>query len=276
MASYQQEPTVISQHPAPPIVARCSKVIAVLFDLDDTLIDTAAAKEKKREACIAVLKGSGAAATDEDARRYYQLFYEIVNRRSDEALQTVGLPENQLDAILTAYSSILPELLPGAKETLGALGERGYVRGCVTNGKPDVQRGKIEGLGLGSFPDGSSLLLRGSLLNFAVISGDVGCEKPDEAIYVAALHHVQQYCTAVILAEQVVFVGDRPSDWVGANKVGMISVQLLRNGAEAASVPEQEIPQQCQQPAYRITSLSDLLLVLPGTAALQESYAAAN
>ncbi len=277
MIVYPREPTLISTQNAASIPASLPNVIAVLFDLDDTLIDTSAAKEKKQEACIAVLEENGAAATDGDALRYYQLFYGIMNSRSDQPLQTLGLPEKQLDALLMAYNSIWPELLPGAKETLDALGERGYVRGCVTNGPSKLQREKIQRLGLGSFKEGSSLLVEGSSLDFAVISGDVSCEKPGEAIYVAALNLARQRLGDAIHPEKVVFAGDRPSDWIGANKVGMISVQLLRDGADPAAGREQSSQQTADKPHYVIASLSDLLRMLPGSGAhVQESYAAAH
>lgn len=77
-------------------------------------------------------------------------------------------------------------------EILDYCRERGYIMGLVTNGKKDLQDGKID-----------LLRLRGYFKEI-VISGEAGISKPDPAIYRLALDRLGTS------AEQTLFIGDHP------------------------------------------------------------------
>ncbi len=99
-----------------------------------------------------------------------------------------------------------------ALEILDYCRERGYILGLVTNGKKDLQDGKIDLLGLRGY------------FKAIVISGEAGISKPDPAIYKLALERMGTS------AEQTLFIGDHPvNDIWGAGKAGMDTVWLKRN-----------------------------------------------
>ncbi|MBY0009891.1 HAD family hydrolase [Paenibacillus typhae] len=99
-----------------------------------------------------------------------------------------------------------------AAEILDYCRERGYILGLVTNGKKDLQDGKIDLLGLRGY------------FKTIVISGEAGISKPDPAIYKLALERMGTS------AEQTLFIGDHPvNDIWGAGKAGMDTVWLKRN-----------------------------------------------
>ncbi|WP_342561319.1 HAD family hydrolase [Paenibacillus sp. FSL R7-0345] len=99
-----------------------------------------------------------------------------------------------------------------AVEILDYCRERGYIMGLVTNGKKDLQDGKID-----------LLRLRGYFKEI-VISGEAGISKPDPAIYRLALDRLGTS------AEQTLFIGDHPvNDIWGAGKAGMDTIWLKRN-----------------------------------------------
>jgi putative hydrolase of the HAD superfamily len=86
--------------------------------------------------------------------------------------------------------------------------------GLVTNGRKDIQDGKIDLLALREY--------------FAaiVISGEAGIAKPDPDIYRLALERLGY------AAEETLFIGDHPvNDIWGAGKAGMATIWLRRNHA---------------------------------------------
>ncbi|MBY9082005.1 HAD family hydrolase [Paenibacillus sp. HN-1] len=103
-------------------------------------------------------------------------------------------------------------LMKDAVECLDYLKGRSYPLGLVTNGKSDIQRGKIELLKLEGY------------FNTIVISGEAGITKPDEAIYRLALEKLGY------AADETLFIGDHPvNDIWGAGRTGMQGIWLRRN-----------------------------------------------
>lgn len=103
-------------------------------------------------------------------------------------------------------------LMKHAVEMLEYCRERGYTLGLVTNGKKDIQYGKID-----------LLKLRG-YFKAIVISGEAGISKPDPEIYRFALERLES------TAEETLFIGDHPvNDIWGAAKAGMETIWLKRN-----------------------------------------------
>ena len=86
--------------------------------------------------------------------------------------------------------------------------------GLVTNGPAETQRAKI------------ALLELDGLIDFAVVSGEFGVEKPDESIFLEALR------LGGAEAGSTVFVGDSAvHDIAGAKGVGLFAVWVNRAGA---------------------------------------------
>jgi putative hydrolase of the HAD superfamily len=83
----------------------------------------------------------------------------------------------------------------------------------ITNGPADVQREKLDLLGLRAHVD------------FALISGELGIAKPEPEIFREGLR------LAGVRAEQALFVGDSPEfDIAGARASGIRSVWVNRTG----------------------------------------------
>lgn len=94
-------------------------------------------------------------------------------------------------------------LFPDTLATLKEL-KKGYLLGIISDGRSDVQRGKLKACGILD------------LFDTVVISGDIGREKPAPEIFQKALDslHVQ--------AEESVYVGDIfLKDVIGAWRMGM-------------------------------------------------------
>jgi len=106
--------------------------------------------------------------------------------------------------------------------------------GIVTNGAPDIQREKLNGVGLGGY------------FGAIVVSGEVGIGKPDPRIFALALERLgaQPACA--------VMVGDSPArDIAGGRAAGLRTVLITYAGPKA---PGEDAP----KPDARIAALSDL------------------
>lgn len=138
-------------------------------------------------------------------------------------LQSIGYDDQQLAVDLNAlylkhrFEDI--ELYPDVHPCLKRLGN--YTLGLLSNGNSYPKR-----CGLSEY------------FQFAVFSQDIGSEKPDEKIFLAACQ--QAGCAP----HELLHVGDSlAADVVGANRVGAMSVWLNRNADrnESGIVPDYEV-----------------------------------
>lgn len=98
--------------------------------------------------------------------------------------------------------------VPGADEALKALAER-FRLGIVTNGIPDVQRTKLENTGLAD------------RFETIVVSGEIGCGKPNKRIYDVALEGIGS------TAGETIMVGDNfRRDVAGPQEIGIRGVWI--------------------------------------------------
>lgn len=218
----------------------------VLFDVDDTLCDYMGARALRlRLAFSAAFEAAGATPPD-DMETLIAESIAIHPHGTDHfaaLLARYGVEHE--DAVAEAQRWYQTNrfhglcLFPDALETLAHVRAVGAGRlvGLVTNGPADVQRAKIEELGLMRHVD------------FVLISGEFGIAKPEPAIFHEALR------LAGVRAEHAIFIGDSPEfDIAGARASGIRSVWINRTGQawpESWAAPDHELPD--------LTSLHELL-----------------
>ena len=213
---------------------------AILFDLDDTLLDMWTAMQSSWEdICADVAPGLGcdAASLRETIRRESALFWAdegavaeyrvkplesrtIVVRLS---LLSMGLDESDAEEIagrsLRGYlERVAP--FPDAIETLESLRSQGYRLGMVTNGSSDTQREKIGRWQLEPYFDE------------IVIESEFGGGKPDPGVFRQAL------AGTGAAPDEAWMVGDNLyADIGGAQGVGVHSVWIHRERLEFPDDP---------------------------------------
>lgn len=249
---------------------------AVLFDLDDTLIDWS----KKTIAAGAVsrrhvdnmhhyLKQMGHHLPSSDD--FYALFNEKIvaawgeakktwagvnfGKVVKETLQAIHLDMEKIDLhqVLLAYDwQPVPGIVP-YPETLTVLTwlkQAGYKIGLITNSMQPMWMRDIELRAYGIMP----------FLDVRVTSGDTGYMKPHPYIYLSALKQIN------VEPAEAIFVGDRPgNDIIGANKVGMTSVWI--------DPPHLNHELKGVKPHYHITQLRELLPIVQALREQEKAYA---
>jgi putative hydrolase of the HAD superfamily len=210
---------------------------AVLFDLDDTLLDGTAAAESGLRAllarCPAVSWEAAVVAWDEAFAEHFPPYLrgEVTMAQSRAArirawAARLGIPvgagsePDWFGWYLAGYEAGWA----GFGDVAGCLGALSGLRlGVITNGDGEQQRAKLAALGL----DGR--------FEAVIVSGEAGFAKPDARIFELAAASVG------VPVERCLLVGDnRAGDAVGAQAAGMAGVWLNRR-AEAA--PDDEVPQ---------------------------------
>lgn len=224
----------------------------ILFDLDDTLCDYAAARAGRlRHAFTMHLPNGAGSAADHLIRTMISDSNADSPHGADhfpELFARHGLPPTAAADAADWYRRHRYhglELFAGVRSTLQALrtletADGAAVRrqiGIITNGPTQVQREKVHYLGIGP------------LVDFVVISGEFGVEKPDPSIYHEALR------LGRAAAADSVFVGDNPGfDIMGAHNAGIRSVWMNRTSAPW--------PAHIPPPTREVSSLPDLIEVL--------------
>lgn len=219
-----------------------TRVTALLFDLDDTLLDAEVAWRGGVEHLIAV-RAPGQLSTDEGLVAWdeaFQLWFEpylegvITSEQSRVerirhwagAFRLSVEPGSELDwfadyvtgyrAGWTRFADVDPMLA-----TLPS----GVRLGLITNGPSDLQRAKVAALGLDA------------IFELVLVSGEFGAPKPDPSIF---LHAAQELGVA---PGECLMVGDKlDKDVAGALAAGMRAAWVQRpGGPEADTVPPQEL-----------------------------------
>ena len=198
-----------------------SMIEAVLFDLDETLVDRTAT-------ILAFLpdqyKRFGLADRGTTEAQYVAEFLKLeraglVRKRElyPRLVENLRLPRGCAADLFADFRASYPKMaiaMPGAIATLETLRRNGLPTAVVSNGEGIVQNPKIAAAGLANFID------------FAIISEDVGLRKPDRRIFHLAADRLG------VPVEKCVFVGDNPeADVLGAKDAGMHSVYFGRDGS---------------------------------------------
>lgn len=232
---------------------------ALLFDLDGTLLDGSAAGRALTRTCqlvAASAQGLAAGLTTEDLldanQEVWEGFWPELEDRwplmlegaavaTEVWLQTLAAcdsaDESLLDLAVRTHRRLEREsfrLFDDVLPTLGVLKRSGIGLALVTNGAADVQRDKVDALGLVDW------------LDAIVISSEVGTAKPDRRLFDRALEEL------AVRRGNVWHVGDNLiTDVGGAQRAGIPAVWLNRLGLTRA--------QDQPQPDLEIRSLHELV-----------------
>lgn len=203
---------------------------AVLFDLDDTLIDFQYSRRHGLRAVQALLPALDQVPLEElelvhDEELHANYLRTLGGALSDDAARLERIrgicrryrlqpDETEVSQAVGAYARAQrsnARLVPGVRELLEAL--RGRVKiGVVTNGPSVRQRGKLERFGI-----------RPADLDALAISEEVGATKPDRAIFAFALARLG------LAPARATMIGDSwENDVLGALGSGMAAVWLNR------------------------------------------------
>lgn len=196
------------------------KISAVIFDLDNTLMDrdhtfrafsqrlvqdylSHVDAEKARD-----IIGYMRIADADGYRSKIGFFKELV-----ELLPWSEKPD--VDGLFAYYKKHYmneARLMNHAIEAIQACKAQGYKLGILTNGLHEIQYGKVEHLGLESHFDA------------ILTSGEAGIQKPDPKIYEMILEKLGT------TGAETVFVGDHPTNDIwGASQSGMRGIFLKRS-----------------------------------------------
>ena len=236
----------------PPAIERVPR--AVLFDLDDTLCDYAGARAGRLRIAFALALGSarraGAAPVDLDRLIAESIaihphgvdhFGTLLGRYGVDDAEAVGAAadwyrRNRFHG-LELFSDAAYVVRAVRRLVIGGADASERPIGVVTNGPSEVQRAKIELLGVGE------------LVDFAIVSGEFGVEKPDPAIFREALRQ------AGVAPGEALFVGDSLQfDIVGAARSGIPSVWVNPRGERP--------PRGAPRPTRELSSLGELPTLL--------------
>lgn len=198
-----------------PVARYAAAMPLLLLDLDNTLVDRAAAY---RAWAASYLEKRGASpdllgpmiAADGDGLRYKP---DVAADLAD----ILGLTQAETESIVRVLRAGVLEhlvLVPGCVEALRRARAAGWTPFVLTNGVVAQQESKIRNLGLDAEVDGW------------VISDAVGVRKPDPAIYRLAAE------ASGLPLESAWIIGDAAdTDILGAHRAGIHSVYLHRGRA---------------------------------------------
>ncbi|ACQ79822.1 HAD-superfamily hydrolase, subfamily IA, variant 1 [Beutenbergia cavernae DSM 12333] len=243
-------------------------VTGVLFDIDDTLVDTRTAFAVALDAVVdAYLPGLGAPERAEvlamwraDTGRYYKAYIrgELTqtaqrHARAQQILDAFGGPTLD-DAGLAAWDQVYLAAFadgwvahPEAVEVVGQLREAGIAVGALTNATREMQVLKLERTGFSDLP----LLLT---------VDDLGVGKPDPRVFLEA---VRLLGTS---PGETVYVGDElDTDAFGARDAGLRGVWLDRPGNRRGG-PHIEDPELAAAEGIPVLASLDELPSLLGVA----------
>ena len=224
-------------------------VEAVFFDIDDTLINDAAATragalgifERYRDrlgGCEERLMQRWKALLDYHFERYLRGETSFLGQRRARIRDMFGvtpdeMPDSGADAIHAVYREFYEanwRVFPDAIETLDTLGS--FRLGVISNGSSTQQRQKLAEVGI---------LDRFSVV---VISEDIGVGKPGPEIFEAACQAIDARPSACV------HVGDRlDADAYGARDAGLTGVWLNRRGEDAGTSGVPTIKRLSELPA---------------------------
>jgi putative hydrolase of the HAD superfamily len=226
-----------------------AKIKAIFFDIDNTLYDSTLQVELARRNAVKAMIEAGLDLEEDNAleelKKIVEEYGSNYNQHFNRLLERFNYKENPriIAAGVVAYHNTKLAYLnpfPDTIPTLLTLRDVGYKLGVITDGKAIKQWEKIIRLGIQHF------------FHSVTVSETVGEEKPSPKIFQRAVEELN--CKV----NESVMVGDRlDKDILGANKAGMVSVQIVRGKYknEKPKNPEEE-------PDYLISNLGEILNII--------------
>ena len=217
------------------------EIKAVLFDLDDTLVDRRGAYDLFHRAFY---DRHDAISGDVSWPEAKEFFWTLSPDNATDPRMAFAAIRNRWPGIdgdaeshfHSYFQSMIANMkpLPGAIELADALNNEGFPWGVVTNGG-DYQLRKVEAAGLES------------VVPFVIATELHGASKPDPEPYLHALRLMKLEHSD---AESVLFVGDNPhTDIIGAHGVGMKTAWIHMG---------RRYPKEMRQPDMTIAGVHEL------------------
>ncbi|CAM4436912.1 HAD family hydrolase [Paenibacillus tarimensis] len=219
---------------------------AVLFDLDDTIIDRRLSLEKyslQLAADFAYALTSlhteqlNARIVQQDAQGYKPRD-QFINDLMRAIPWSAPVTYDELRSHWFQHYPMSSVVAEGAREVMKQLAAEHLMLGIVTNGATVVQHTKIDRLGIRP------------MMKTVIVSEEAGLRKPDPGIFAAALREMN------VQPEEVWFVGDHPvNDMIGAREAGLTPVWLRG---------KHPWPEDVTEPSIQIDRWQELLILLRG------------
>lgn len=215
---------------------------AVIFDLDDTLLD--------RRTTFGTSCGGMAdylikwKYLEPEQREDFIDYMQVKDKNGDcprdtlfeNAVQAWGMTCDA-DVLYDHYVANYPKYSveePGAVDLLTALKESGLMLGMITNGVSAIQRGKLKKLDMEKW-FGDAL----------IVTGEVGVHKPDKEVFLIECERLG------VKPEECVFVGDNlVNDIAGAENAGMKAIWY------SSFLP----PRESRQPVRTLAEVKKIIL----------------
>jgi putative hydrolase of the HAD superfamily len=230
-------------------IGRADSVKAVIFDLDNTLMDFMKMKREAVEAAAEAMVDAGLPIPQKKAiseiDRLYDRFGIEYQKIFDEFLMAVmgKVDPKILAAGVVAYRQIKEGYVkpyPHVATTLAELVRRGYRIGMISDAPAFQAWTRLAGLGLHK------------VFDFVISFDDSGHKKPSRLPFEAAMKRL------MLPPSQIMMVGDNPRrDIVGAKRLGMVTV-LAEYGCLMLPDPTDEY----QKADFVIGDIRDLLKIL--------------
>ncbi len=215
---------------------------AVLFDMDDTLIDRTSAYEFSYKCFYFDNPAINQTVPWEEAREFFLSLSKWKAREPKEAFEIIakkwtGVKGDPQTHEKQYYQRIIQSinLFKGTEKILKKLNNNDISWGIVTNGAGKYQIPKLQKTGLDK------------LTPFAIVSGVFGIDKPHKSIFLEALKLLN---SSELNPQDTLFIGDNPyTDILGASATGMATAWLSWN---------REYPEDIPKPNYVLNSIQNM------------------
>ena len=197
---------------------------AVIFDLDQTLLDRERSLEKFLDWQINVFQ----MVPEQSKKTFINRFMQLDDHGTvwkdqvyTQLIQEFSLAQS-VDTLLQSYIDNFNQFataFEGVKLAIKTLYQHGYRLGLISNGRSPFQENNFKALGLNTF------------FASVVVSEAIGIRKPDSGIF---MHSCRQLNTA---PEHCVFIGDNEiADIQGAQKAGMKTIYFNPNPKQRCQI----------------------------------------
>lgn len=199
------------------------KIKALIFDLDNSLAPSRSVGESRYEPAFEAIRKVNAGALSED--QLEAAFADLWDSPLDWVAEEYGFTPMMLDAAWDHFSELQADGGFTSYEDIHVLDELSPLKFLVTSGFRKLQQSKIDALGLSEKFDG-----------IVIDAIDEEDHEGKEKIFKKLMeeHHLNP--------TEVVVVGDSAtSELAAGNRIGMITLQILRPGVKPSDMASHHI-----------------------------------